>query len=954
MKKTTEFLLMTLLLSSLPLASAWAAGSGFHADLNTSLRIRTKGKWVRLANWRTKGTVGIYKLGNSFNESTGEFTVSKDGYYYFSANIRMHGARSGFFRLLLSVNGSTSLRGLNALRGDNPKEDYFTLNLAGTLFLKKGQKVSLLVFASADADYTIHTESGFTGHYIGSTTVGFTAMLKSSLRYRNRTNQYIALPSWQSSFTGGFNTGAFNPSSGTFIAPKAGYYAFATTTRFDNANGNYSRLILGINGKADPNNGMHTIDGRPYHKYHTMFTTGIVRLKKGDRINVYVYSHSDADYTIHPETSFSGYFLSNQQGIGFQVDKSRSVTYRSAYGLNKIGLWHIPPGGFARGLNISTGVFIAPVEGYYRFSSNLRFDGLSAALLRVFIRINSGQGGDYGMQTTRGQTDPTYFSLNLSGQVFLKKGDQVSLWMQAVRDVLFLVTHESGFSGYLIRATDADGDGVPYYANDCDDNDKTMYPAYKGKKAATEICDGKDNNCDGKVDETFEKKGKPCQVPNQKGPCAKSTYSACTKGALVCPQSVQSSKEICDGKDNDCDGSIDESYPQKGTACQVAGQKGECIKSTLTCTKGKITCPLTVKPAAETCDGKDNNCDGKVDETCECKPGAKRACFSGKSGCIKSGTGYTCKGICKAGMQVCSKAGKWGSCTGEVTPTTEVCDGKDNNCEGKIDESYPQKGKACKNTAQKGPCADSQYTCVQGKVSCPQTIQPTKEVCDGKDNDCDGSVDESFDQKGKSCKVPKQKGACASGQYICDKGALACPQTIQPGKEACNGKDDDCDGKVDNGASASCGAGKACTGGTCVVLPKEEPKQEPTPEIQEEPATETQEEPVAETGPEVDAGTEITELEDAAVESRPELETPEKHVQRENSENTHEKASVTDAKVLETGGTADAGTTHSDTGAPLPPSGCCSVGTTSPGEGLLWSLIGFFILLACARNRVSQ
>jgi hypothetical protein len=43
-------------------------------------------------------------------------------------------------------------------------------------------------------------------------------------------------------------------------------------------------------------------------------------------------------------------------------------------------------------------------------------------------------------------------------------------------------------------ATDADGDGVPW-CQDCNDNDRTVYPG------APEICDGKDNDCNGWVDD---------------------------------------------------------------------------------------------------------------------------------------------------------------------------------------------------------------------------------------------------------------------------------------------------------------------------------------------------------------------------------------------------------------------------------------------------------------------
>jgi hypothetical protein len=156
------------------------------------------------------------------------------------------------------------------------------------------------------------------------------------------------------------------------------------------------------------------------------------------------------------------------------------------------------------------------------------------------------------------------------------------------------------------------------------------------------------------------------------------------------------------------------------TACDAQGNPVPCV-------------PLQPAPAEACGNGQDDDCDGATDEGCVCTSGATQACYSGAPGTKD-------KGVCKGGTQTCTN-GQWGGCLGEITPAIEICDNKDNNCEGHIDEGNPGGGMAC-TTAMPGPCAPGTMTCMGAALTCKSNVSPVPEVCgDGIDNDCTGVVD---------------------------------------------------------------------------------------------------------------------------------------------------------------------------------------------------------------------
>jgi len=153
------------------------------------------------------------------------------------------------------------------------------------------------------------------------------------------------------------------------------------------------------------------------------------------------------------------------------------------------------------------------------------------------------------------------------------------------------------------------------------------------------------------------------------------------------PSVNPSAVEICNGIDDNCDGIVDEgcNCTEGQTEPFYTGQNGTegigtCHFGTRTCVSGNwnITIP-EVTPQTEVCNGIDNDCDGVVNEGCNCTNGQNETVYTGPSGTQDVG-------ICHGGTKICAN-GHWNTTSSEIIPQTEVCgDSIDNNCDGQVDE----------------------------------------------------------------------------------------------------------------------------------------------------------------------------------------------------------------------------------------------------------------------------
>ncbi|MCX6814395.1 MAG: MopE-related protein [Candidatus Aenigmarchaeota archaeon] len=148
---------------------------------------------------------------------------------------------------------------------------------------------------------------------------------------------------------------------------------------------------------------------------------------------------------------------------------------------------------------------------------------------------------------------------------------------------------------------------------------------------------------------------------------------------------------------------------------------------------------------------------------------------------------------CGTGTKTCRNDGTWSECTGVTKqPTTEVCDGEDNDCLGIIDDVNGG------NSIQSTQCQ-----CFGSSL-----LAATNEICDGIDNDCDGQIDENGNccNEGDIQPCGTDIGICSNKKKTCAGGTWGpCTWEQGPGPtDICgNGLDDNCNGEIDENC-ASC------------------------------------------------------------------------------------------------------------------------------------------------------
>ena len=394
---------------------------------------------------------------------------------------------------------------------------------------------------------------------------------------------------------------------------------------------------------------------------------------------------------------------------------------------------------------------------------------------------------------------------------------------------------------------DADGDGwgsavevsgcaLPLDAaevpGDCDDDDASVHPE------ADELCNDLDDDCDGAIDED------PTDAPTWNldadgdGFGGDATLTACdapagyVSDATDCDDldaaALPGGTEVCDGVDNDCDGTVDEDLADAWFTDADGDGHGDPATEVSTCVPpaGAVQVgddcddtSLQVYPGAvELCDATDRDCDGSPD-----------------AGAADTTTWYAdtdgdTHGDAASSVQACSAPTGYVATDDDCDDSSdvvhpgapEVCGGGDEDCDGTVDEDdasdaptwhLDHDGDGYGGTVTRTACTAPAGYLADG-TDCDDLSAArwpgNTEICDLLDNDCDSSVDEGVlltwyadldgdgfgdvDSPSSACTAPARHVADSTD---CDDGnASVSPLAV----ELCDGVDNDCSGTADDGA----------------------------------------------------------------------------------------------------------------------------------------------------------